>query len=414
MTDLFGERSCRLCHGDLETILDLGSLALSTFLRPDDPPPDRAPLDLCACVDCATVQLRHTVDPDRLFRKYWYVSGINETMRAELADVVSAARQRVAGLTRYDTVIDVGANDGTLLANYGHVPTRIAFEPARNFHGSLHREADLVVADYFPQALSQVGKLDGHVAILTSIAMFYDLDEPREFVAAVKQILAPGGVWVVQFQDLDQMLKQTAFDNIVHEHLVYYSLASFERLIAPYQLEVFDAEVRAINGGSYRLYVGHAAGDRDLDGYDRVNALRHREAGCEDWQTLQRFVWRAIEVKRQLQAMLDLFASTEQTVDVYAASTKFSTLSQWCGIAPPLVRQAWERTPEKYGLQTVTGIPIVPEGEGRSDPPVVLLAGAWHFKEAFLQREAKFIEQGGQFLFPLPYLDIVQAAHVGA
>lgn len=406
--------ACRSCSGELESILHLGNLHPSGFPAWGENPRPPLPLDLCACAACRLVQLRHTVDPDTMFRDhYWYHSGLNETMRAELADVVAQGIAHVGRLEFSDFVCDLGANDGTLLAEYRHHPAtrdvpRVAFEPARNFQPALAQHAEVRIVDYFPSTTLQHQGLRGRVKVLTTIAMFYDLDEPHHAVEAVKELLHPQGVWIVQFQDLHQMIQATAFDNIVHEHLVYYSLASFERLIAPHGLLVADAEVRAINGGSYRLYVKHADSDTTIGAAARVHRLRQAEVGCQAWQTLERFAWRVGEVRRQIQAALEQLADPGP-IDVYGASTKFNTLAQYCGVGPDLIRQAWERSPEKVGRHTVTGIPIVSEETGRADPPAALVCGIWQFREAILRREANYLQQGGTILFPLPAVDVVMA-----
>jgi len=395
------ERPCRVCGGRLDSVLNLGNLALPAFPLPGERFAAVAPLDFCQCPACALVQLRHTVDPELLFRQYWYQSGINETMRAELADVARSAMAWVGGLSAGDCVIDIGANDGTLL-NQLAIPdvTRVAFEPARNLNTALHQHADLVVADYFPQGLQQLTRLPS-AKVICSIACFYDLDDPGTFVQAITQCLAPDGVWVVQFQDLDQMIRATAFDNICHEHLVYYSLASVERLIEPYGLHVTHAERRAINGGSYRLFIQVDTVRAD----ETVGALRFAEAGCEHWHALERFAWRVGEARRQIQSAL---TAVEGTIDLYGASTKGNTLLQYCGLDGGVIRQAWERSEAKWGRLTATGIPIVSEAEGRRDPPDLLLVGVWQFREAILRREVAYLQQGGAMLFPLPAVDLVK------
>ena len=399
------ERDCRVCGGHLDSVLDLGELALSAFPLVSDPPPARAPLDLCQCGACGLVQLRHTVDPDRLFRTYWYQSGINETMRAELADVAGQAREIVGGLSPTDLVIDIGANDGTLLQTLAPFHAlRVAFEPALNLNAALAEHADVIVADYFPRGLAMCGALP-LAKLIFSIACFYDLDDPKAFVQAIKDQLAPDGAWVVQFQDLHQMIHANSFDNICFEHLVTYSLGSFERLIAPFGLRVVHAERRAINGGSYRLIVQHAAIPPD----DSVEEIRQFEAGCEHWHTLEKFAWRVGEAKRQIRGTVDaLRAKGDAVIDFYGASTKGNTLAQVVGLGPDRIRQAWERSSAKWGRVTATGIPIVSEAIGRANPPDLLVAGIWQFREAVLKREAEYLAQGGQFLFPLPEVDLVE------
>lgn len=399
---LTSSRACRACRAPLQTVLDLGKLALSGFPKgPGDLP--RAPLDFCRCTSCGFVQLRHTVDPDVLFRQYWYQSGINEAMRAELADIVRSGIEHLGPLEQGDVVVDVGANDGTLLAACPDGVKRVAYEPAENFQAALRQLCDEQHADYFP---------GGHlpapysVGLLTSIACFYAVDDPRGFVSAVDDALTSRGIWVVQFQDLHQMLEATAFDDICHEHLFYPSLASIERLIASHDLVIIDAEHRPINGGSLRLTIGRHW--RRVS--PRVATLREVEAGCESLGTLQAFVQRVYDAQAQIRLVLKRHEG--QTVDLYGASTKGNTLLQFCGLGPRDVRQAWERSPEKWGRHTVTGIPIVSEDAGRAHPPDVLFVVIWQFREAVIRREEAYLRAGGQLLFPLPLVEVVRGDDV--
>jgi hypothetical protein len=400
---------CRLCPGQLDSILNLGELHLSAFLAREDPIPPKVPLELCVCRACDLVQLRHSVSPDELFRKYWYLSGINETMRAELQDVVQQAQQAVGGLSSQDTVIDIGANDGTLLRAYEGEgrPFRIAFEPAFNLYDQLRPHAEVFIADYFP---NQLGAQQAQAKIITSIAMFYDLEDPRPFIRALADVLHPDGIWVCQFQDLQSVLEAHAYDDICHEHQIFYSLKTFERLLAPADLELIHAERRAINGGSLRLYVQHRGGagwrDKPARG-EGVEALREREADL-DWDALQRFAWEVGQQRRTLKALLTHLHAQGTGIDLYGCSTKMNTVLQYCGITKDLIRWGVERSPEKYNRRTVgTNIPIVSEDHWRRSPHPTALVGIWQHRESVLQREATFLDSGGQFIFPFPFVEIV-------
>lgn len=395
--------TCRICGSrDLDLLLPLGDFAISTFPAPGDPPPPRAPLHLAICTICDLVQLSHSVSGEDLFRQYWYKSGINEAMRAELGDIVEQASARVGGLSSHDIVIDIGANDGTLLAKVGaDGPCRIAFEPARNLTHELRQHAEVTISDFFPNGLSRVGIVKAQ--LITSIAMFYDLDDPHSFVAAIRTYLAAAGVWVVQFQDLLQMVETCAIDNTVHEHVTYLTLKDMQTLVEAHGLEIVDAERRKINGGSLRLYVRHQ-GVQAIS--PRVQTLRALEANLYD--KLLTFGWQVGEMKKQIWATLDE-AAKMGPIDVYAVSTKFNTLSQLLGLGPDIIRHGVERTAEKWGRLSVTGIPIVSEAEWRADPAPTTLIGAWQFKEAILLREAAYLAGGGHFLVPLPRPEIVYA-----
>lgn len=392
--------TCRSCAGSIYSIFDLGKIVPSDFLLPDQPDPHAVPLDLCRCESCGLVQLKHTVNPDSLYRNYWYRSGINETMKAELADLVQAATTLV-NLKPDDVVVDVGANDGTLLSNYPKNVVRIAYEPAYNLFDALRPHADVLVADFFPP--KREGLPAKSARIIHSVAMFYDLDDPRAFVAEIDRVLAEDGVWIVQFQDLAQQVQTGAFDNIVAEHLCYYSVQTFWDLLKDANLTVVQAERRAINGGSVRLSVRRRS-------YAIPVRIHPNEDHWTSVDALERFAWRAGQTRSQLQELIGM-AVAKGPVDLYAASTKSSTLLQYCGIDHTLIRQAVERTAEKVGRVTSgTRIPIVNEHTWRMDPSPITIVGAWQFAEAFMTREQEYLTEGGQFLVPLPTVRLVSAA----
>jgi hypothetical protein len=406
--------TCRLCDGPiLDPILHLGDYLLTGFPLPSEARAalPTAPLDFCQCRTCGLAQLRHTVDPKLLYTQYWYRSGINEAMRAELEDIVQAALREVS-VTALDRVIDVGANDGYLLSCYprqrAHWETeRIAFEPAHNLQLECRRHCEVLVADYFPASkahvLESLPVWEKRIKIITSIAMFYDLDDPHSFVEMVDRLLHPDGVWIVQFQDLGQMVDQAAFDNICHEHLTYFSMEAFTRLLPGRGLHVTHAERRPINGGSLRLHV------RRLE-FPEDRTVEHAlllERLSVDWQALERFAWTVGAANRQIRDVVEQAASKHLTIDLYGASTKANTLLQYCGLGPRRIRQAWERNAEKVGRVTATGIPIVSEQQGRGSPPDMLLVGIWQFRDHVLEREAAYLKAGGRVLFPLPEVDLV-------
>ncbi len=410
MTEAYVEvTACRACRGPhLQTILDLGTPVLSDFPLPEEPDPPRVPLDLVLCDSCRLVQLRHTTDPYRLYVKsYWYRSGVNDTMREELADVVRKAAMMVGGVGRSHTVVDVGANDGTLLACYesnGQTPVRVAYEPALSLNEALRPHADLL----FPELFTAVERgRQRSAAIITSIAVFNHVDDPRAFVQGIDYLLADDGVWVVQMQDLAQQTQRTAYDNVCHEHVTYYTLETFEALLAGFDLVVAAVEQRAINGGSLRFYVRRRAAVNPSLWAETVLLARQNERWC-DLEALARFAARVERHKYQLVGTLDFSRRCGVETDMYGASTKSSTLLQHCGIDATRIRCAVERTPDKWGRVTSgTRIPIISEEEWRLNPAPQALAVIWQFRDALLRREAAYLSAGGTFLFPLPHTEAV-------
>ena len=394
--------TCRLCGADMTTrdpVVDLGDLAVSTFPQPDSEVV-HAPLALAECPSCTLVQLTHTVDPQHLFRgDYWYASGINGTMREELRNIVRDARGWVR-VHDGDWVIDIGANDGTLLSAWReHLwegkPYRMAVEPSPTFQKVLADTSEVTVQDTFP-CLALAGQPSGTVRVITSIAMFYAVPDPVAFATEVARLLTPDGIWVVQMQDLRQMVDQTAFDNICHEHLTYYDVKTFWEVCVRAGLRILSYSPREINGGSLRFIVGHA--DNGQGNYCPAVQAAHQQP--IDWDS---FAARVDDRIDRLKHTVAAARDQGHTVDLLGASTKGNTLLQLAGLGPAHIRRCWERHPKKVGRTTITGIPIVHETQGRGGvAPDLLVCPIWQFREALIEREDAYLKAGGRIYFPLP------------
>lgn len=411
-------RSCRACRGDLTPVLDLGELKLNAFPTHvwEISQIPQVQLQLMVCRGCGLVQLDRTVPQDWMFRRYWYRSGVNEIMVDELRDIVTDALARV-GCSQRDWYLDIGANDGTLLQVYGSLGLRqrVAVEPAENLQETLRQHAEIIIKDYFPFRT----ELDRQFKIITAIAMCYDLEDPIGFFQAIHRYLAPGGIAIVQFQDLAQQIESAAFDTICHEHLEYYSLWSLSQILLQAGLEPVHVDLRAINGGSLRVTLMRREdhGTKDLSvaaqlsheaqlGLDTLT-LRSGNLGA-----LERFQRRVQQATQQIAAVLDQIRDAGQVMDVYGASTKGNILLQVMKVDPLVARYAIDRSPAKWGQHTITGIPIVGEDVGREDPAQVWFCPIWQFREGVLRRERWFLEGGRSIVFPLPRTEVVHGSYL--
>lgn len=394
--------TCRGCaSSNLRIVLDLGQIGSAEFSASPAARPARWPLQFGQCMNCQLVQLVNAQRQEGVYQQYWYRSGVNEAMRAELKDVVSCATA-LAKLQPQDIVIDIGANDGTLLSNYSG-QYRVAFEPAPNLQVELARHAEAVYSEFFP---SHLQSWEGSAKIVTAVACAYAVDDIHGFLEGIHAVLHADGVAVVQFQDLKQMLDATAFDNICFEHLLYFSLASFEKLAVQHGLTTVRVDTRSINGGSLRVYLRHFSWD--WQAAISVSETFAWELGCERPAALDRFVFDVRERVGQIRGAVEGALAAGQIVDVYGASTKGNTLLQVCGLDHSQIRWAWERSEEKFGTYIAsTGIPIVPEARGRRAPPDLLLLAIWQFQAGILQRESEYLRKGGSMVIPLPRVEIV-------
>ena len=396
-------KNCRLCgSADLADIRSLGTLYVSNFVDEADILTGlRAPLDLVMCGGCSLIQLRHTAPMELMYaRQYWYRSGVTATMRAALRDVSAAVEDMVA-LKPGDTVLDIGANDGTFLATYETKGLhRVGCEPADNIIPHLEENADHVMHGFWNiEAYEDLGRKRGFgkAKVITALGMFYNLEAPGAFIAGAARALADDGIFVAQLMCLASMLEKNDLGNICHEHLEYYSLDSLRHLFENNGLEMFRIEENDVNGGSYRIFARPYKGT-GMD-YDE-----HITSG-----DVAAFFERVDARKKECVDFITAEVAMGKTVYVYGASTKGNTLLQYYGLTSAQITAAAERSPEKWGKFTVgTGIPIVSEDEARRAQPDYFLVLPWAFFDEFYEREKDWRAGGGKFIVPLSDFRVVE------
>lgn len=341
-------------------------------------------------------------------------------MRDALADI-SASAAKLVHLKATDSVLDIGCNDGTLLNSYT-VPGlyKIGFDPAENLAVFSRKIADKVLVGFFDADcfLADPDLQERRPKVVTSIAMFYDLEDPKKFVSDIQRVVHPDGVWIVQMSYLPLMLKQNDFGNICHEHLEYYSLQSLEYLLDLHGFSVVDAQLNDVNGGSVRAFIRSRAADQNAFGdeayrkqaADRVSRLRGSEAelGLDRMTPYREFAERVQGIRRQVCDFIKDQVAQKKKVFVYGASTKGNTMLQYFGLDNSVINAAAERNPDKWGMVTVgTRIPIISEAEARAAKPDYFLVLPWHFIEEFKAREHEYLSSTGKFIVPLPQFVLI-------
>jgi SAM-dependent methyltransferase len=390
MADCERADACRLCGTDgLEDVLDLGRHRLAgQFPGPGEPDPPSYPLVLCQCPGCNLVQLRHTVDPELQFRSYYYRSGISATMHQHLRNLAGEAW----GLTADDPlaarkVLDVGCNDGTLLAHtpacargrYGIDPADVECPPTVNR-----------VRGFFPAALPKEWP---SFDLVYTVACLYDADDPVKFASAVRDCLTPEGIWCVEVADLAAMIANLSYDSILHEHLCYYDLPSLAFCLDLAGMRAVSSSVNDSNGGSLRVYGrrGQGVPPPGLD-YNLVG-----------------FASQVRQHRRELLRYLVGCSRAGKRVHLLGASSKANTVLQFADVDPGLVEYASDRDPRKAGRRCPgTNIPILTEKDSRALEPDVYLTVLGHFRDELILRE-RSAGFRGEIAFALPRLEVVQA-----
>jgi len=413
--------SCRVCGSRaLTKVIDLGEQHLQgSFVKPgkEQPPMRAIPTVLVRCDPtrderaCGLLQMEQSVPPMILYSAYWYRSGTNRTMRDHLRGIADEAAGMIEkGDAR---VLDIGCNDGTLLKCYPASFVKFGVDPsdvAREIQGDI-----TVVQDTFPSEQLDQQAQRVPFDVITSIAMFYDLEDPVAFVKSIKRSLADDGIWIFEMSYMPTMLRMNSYDTICHEHLEYYSLAVIETVLGRAGMKVVRVAMNDINGGSIRCYATQAECFRfsRKDYLRSLDALRQEEFDLAlDTDRPYRNFQERINVHRdQLTSTLRRLKADGKRIHIYGASTKGNTILQWCGIDRFIIDYAADRNPDKHGARTLgTDIPIISEEESRAMNPDYYLVLPWHFKMEFLERERTTLERGTGMIFPLPAIEIVKTA----
>lgn len=403
--------SCRLgCGSGLVSLFDLGNMSLTgVFPKSRDEPVLEAPLAVILCSGCGLVQLRDTVAPgDMYVESYGYRSGLNPSMEQHLREKARGLEKNF-GLRSGDLVVDIGSNDGTLLHSYLTTGVkRVGVDPiGLNF--SEFYEPDLIlVPDFFSANLLERLGFSG-AKIVTSIAMFYDLDKPREFVDDVARLLAPDGVWHFEQSYLPTMLSNLSYDTICHEHLEYYSFGVVKNLLESAGMEVLDVQLNPVNGGSFSVTAAHNSSGLPVDtnSIDSLLALEQKQ-GLDTPQPYGEFGDQILQHRDEIVELVKAINSRGESVIGYGASTKGNVLLQLCGFTEEDLKCIAEVNERKFGMYTPGSlIPIVSESEALRSDPDYLLVLPWHFRDFIIEKEQEFLSRGGKLIFPLPRLEIV-------
>jgi len=421
---LVQKQKCRVCgNPNLEEVIDLGDQYFQgCFVKDGVQPPPRRPMPntIVRCNTekfqdgCGLVQTLHTIDTDLLYCNYWYESGISQTMRDHLQSIVQTALNITESSS--GKVLDIASNDNTLLRNYPDTFTKIGIDPS-SIAARQTDEDITVINTTFPS--TEVNNLieDNSADIVTSIACYYDIDNPVNFAKEIKRLLSDKGIWVFEVAYWKSLLDNLAYDSIVNEHIVHYHLYPLQKIMELADLKLFDVQKTSTNGGAIMCYVTHKDNFiyNNRDRTQRILNLKieEYESYLDTDKPYKEFRVKVEKHKEDLCRLVDRIVNVEKkTIHICGASTKLNTILNYCDIGPELIPYASERSPEKHGAETISGIKLISEEESRSMNPDYYLVGPYHFKDEIIKRESEFIENGGGFIFPLPELSVITKENI--
>ena len=393
---------CRVCdQTDFEMILDLGDQPWGNgFIRPQDVTLEKAyPLRLVYCKACSTSQLDVTIPKEEMFVEHTYLSGTTTTLQKHFEELANKVHNRFLQEKKSPQILDIGSNDGTQLLEYKKLNCRVLGVESASYVSEIANQNGVNTLNAFFN-LETALKINKKFDVINASGVFFHLEELHSVCKGIKLVLDSEGVFVVQFIYMKLMQDNTAFDQIYHEHLLYYTLKSVNTLLVRHDLEMFDAEISHIHGGTVIGYIGHP-GNRSIS--DRMlNLLAEEEqSGANTLERYHEFAAAALVAKEKTVAWVDQEVEKGKTVYGLGAPVKGNTLLNFFDIGPDRIQFLTERNPLRKGLLSPgMHIPVIMDDELPKVPDSYLVL-AWNFKDEILRRHAPDVANGVEFYFPV-------------
>lgn len=403
---------CRVCGSkNLSEIINLGEQYLTgVFPKNKDIQPGKGPLSLVFCENCHLLQLKQSYNLSEMYGdNYGYRSGLNAGMVKHLQNKIHFL-EKFVNLQPDDIVLDIGSNDATSLKAYTVKCKKVGIDPTSEKFKAYYTDDIVRIPDFFSAKVFRKCCGNLKAKIVTSIAMFYDLESPVDFAREIESILSDDGIWHFEQSYMPTMLKNTSYDTICHEHVEYYSLSVVKKILDSVGMKLLEVQLNDVNGGSFAVTACKEKATYPVN-HESIDTLLLQEKSMEEVNTLAPYLDFAINSKKHREDIKNLFNDLHKRnfkIFGYGASTKGNVILQYCGIGVEQMPYIVEVNEDKFGAFTPgTNIPIIPESEGIAMKPDYFFVLPWHFRENILRRSKKILESGIKLIFPLPKIEIV-------
>ncbi len=404
---------CRNCKKkSLKKIINIGSQPISSRTHAKKSKLNKYPLDLYECKNCKLIQLSKVAPAKEMYGStYGYWTGLSKLMINHMnkkALKLKASKQ----LKKYSRVLDIGSSDSTflnLLKKNNNSLELFAIDPSsERFKKSFEKRKINLIVDYFSKdkvenylKLKNIPKKK--FSLITSFGMFYDINDPNSFCRDVKNMLEPNGIWICEFSYFPLLLKNLTYDQINHEHIMYYSLTTYNNILRKNGLQILDVNFNEINGGSAEVIVSKI-GSKQKPNYKKIKKIFDEEKLINS-NSYRKFQLRLQNVKKVIN---NFFDNTNKKVFGYGAATKGNIILNHCKINSKNIKYIGDGNPTKWGRYTPeSNIKIISKSKMRKLKPDYIFVLIWSFRSEVIKQEKKFILKGGKLVFPLPVFHIV-------
>jgi methylation protein EvaC len=403
---------CLGCGSAVAPLLDFGEMPIANgFLKEDEFKLEQFfPLIVGFCNECALVQLTQVIDPSKLFHEeYAFFASTSVRMREHFSEFAEQVSDLLEGRSN-PFVIEIGSNDGIMLRNFAEAGVRhLGIEPSENVAEEARRNGVNTKCSFFGlEEAQRILAEHGPASAVLGANVFSHIEDIHSVFAGIKLLLADDGVFMFEEPYVGEVIDKTAYDQFYDEHVFYFCLSSLDNLLARHQLNIVDAQVQNVHGGSMR-YIVAKEGARQPS--ERLAELRAREEslGLDQMATFQAMKDRVLASKEQLVTLLQKLNQDGKRVVGYGATSKSTTVTNFCGIGPDLIEFISDTTPIKQNkFSPGTHIPVKPYDAFLADYPDYAVLFAWNHGEEILAKEEPFLKQGGRFITFVPDVRILE------
>lgn len=399
---------CRVCgSNDWQEVISFGLLPLANgFLDPADSYDDELfyPLGVISCRSCRLMSLTHVVDPEILYRTYPYTTPNSEIITRHMHYVADLCRDRF-DLRRGDFIVEVGSNAGAQLRIFQKAGMRtLGVDPARNLAEIANRNGIETLPEFFSASMATtIAREYGPAKLILARHVFAHIDDVAGIARGVRELLAPDGVLAIEVPYAMDLLDQTAFDTIYHEHLSYFAVSTFVTLFERHGLRVLDVQRLSVHGGSILIFIGLDDGPWPVRSPVAELLTLEERSGLHEDATYRQFARNVAQIRDELSTLVRGLAADGKRIAGYGAPAKGNTILSVCGLGRSEIAFCTDTTKLKQGkVLPGTHIPVLPPERAREMRPDFYLLLAWNYAEEIIRKEAAFLAEGGRFIRPIP------------
>ena len=364
-------------------------------------------LDLHKCPKCHLVQLSNLANTKKMYGShYGYKTSVSKMMLLHLKEKIQRLK-KFKFIKKGNNILDIGSNDASFLKLLGNKYNLYGIDPSAKKFKNNYKNMKLIT-NFFSKknVLKNVKNKDIKFDLISSFAIFYDVENPNSFCKDIEMMLNENGIWICEFSYLPLMLKNLTFDQICHEHIMYYTFSVFEKILINNNLKVLNIKINEINGGSIEVVIAKINSKR-IPNYSLIKKLRLDEKKITN-KSYQNFSKRIKKVGSDL----NLFVSKNSPIAGYGASTKGNIVLNYANLDSKKIEYICDANIKKYNHYTPgTNIEIISKEKMRILNPKYLLVLIWSFRSEIIKQELNYLKKGGNLIFHLPKFHIVNKSN---